>query len=66
LEDSSDLLPGLAAELADDRGRIKAHPDLFLVVGFEICLFVFDGVDIVAVMGLLGSFHRLPPIPLSH
>jgi hypothetical protein len=65
LEDSSDLLPGLAAELADDRGRIKAHPgDLFLV-GFEVCLFVLDGVDIVAVMGLLGSFHRLPPIPLS-
>jgi hypothetical protein len=50
LEDSSDLLPGLAAELTADRGRIKAHPDLFLV-DFEVCLFVFDGVDIVAVMG---------------
>jgi hypothetical protein len=63
LEDSSDLLPGLTAELADDRGGIKAQPgDLFLVVSFEVCLFVSDGVDIV-VMGLLGSFNRLPPIP---
>jgi hypothetical protein len=28
----------------------------------EIRLFVPEGVDIVVVMGLLGSFHRPPPI----
>jgi hypothetical protein len=29
----------------------------------EVRLFVLDGIDIVVVKGLLGSFHRLPPIP---
>jgi hypothetical protein len=62
-EDACDLLPGLAAELADDRGRVKGLYDLWLVVvGMEVCLFVPEGVDIVVVMGLLGSFHRPPPI----
>jgi hypothetical protein len=65
LEDSCDLLQGLAAELADDRGKIKGLPRdrWLLVVGLEVRLFVSDGIDIVVVKGLLGSFHRLPPIP---
>jgi hypothetical protein len=55
---------GLAAELADDGGRVEGLDDLrLLVVGLEVCLFVLEGVDVVVVMGLLGSFHRLPPIP---
>jgi hypothetical protein len=34
-----------------------------LVVDLEVCLFVLEGgVDVVVVMGLLGSFHPLPPI----
>jgi hypothetical protein len=35
---------------------------MLLVVGLEVCLFVLEGVDVVVVMGLLGSFHPLPPI----
>ena len=59
----SHLVPGLAAELADDGGRVEGLDDLrLLVVGLEVCLFVLEGVDEVVVMGLLGSFHRLPPI----
>ena len=62
-EEACDLLPGLAAELADDRGRLEGLHDLCLVViGMEVGLFVPEGVDVVVVMGLLGSFHRPPPI----
>jgi hypothetical protein len=35
---------------------------LLLVVGLQVRRFVPDGIDIGAVRGLLGSFHRLPPI----
>jgi hypothetical protein len=54
---------GLPQKLADDRGEGLARDRRLFVVGLEVRLFVFDGIDIVVVEGLLGSFHRLPPIP---
>jgi hypothetical protein len=63
LEEHRDLLPGLAAELADDRGGVEGLYDLLLVVvGMEVGVFVPEGVDVVIVVWLLGSFHRAPPI----
>jgi len=35
---------------------------LLVVVGMEVGVFVPEGVDVVVVVGLLGSFHRPPPI----
>jgi hypothetical protein len=60
-ESSCDLLRELAAELADDGVNGLDDPKL-LVVGLEVCLFVLEGVDVVVVVGLLGSFPPLPPI----
>jgi hypothetical protein len=51
----------LPQKLAGDGGRVEDDPTL-LVVGLEVCLFVLEGVDVVVVMGLLGSIHPLPPI----
>jgi hypothetical protein len=51
----------LPQKLADDGVDGLDDPKL-LVVGLEVCLFVLEGVDVVVVMGLLGSFHPLPPI----
>src|SRR5512133_857635 len=64
LEQHWDLLPGLAAELAEDRGRIQwlRRGRLLLVVDLQVRLFVPDGIDVGVVGGLLGSFHRPPPI----
>jgi hypothetical protein len=52
------LVPG-----PDDRGEGLARDRWLLVVGLEVRRFVSDGIDIVVVKGLLGSFHQLPPIP---
>ena len=55
---------GLAAELADDRGVVKGLHNLgLLVVGLQVRVFVPEGIGVVVVRGLLGSFHwylRLP------
>jgi hypothetical protein len=57
----------LPQKLADDRGRVKGLHDLgLLVVGLEIRLLVPDGIDIVVVKGLRGSFHRHLPLPEGH
>ena len=55
-ESSCDLLRELAAELADDGVDGLDDPKL-LVVDLEVCLFVLESVDVVVVLGLLGSFH---------
>jgi hypothetical protein len=51
--------------LADDQGAVKGllWDRRLLVLGLEVGLFVAHGIDIVVVKGLLGAFHRLPPIP---
>jgi hypothetical protein len=64
LEEHRDLLPGLPAELAADRGRVQwlRRGRLLLVVDLQVCLIAPDGVDVGVARGLLGSFPRLPPI----
>jgi hypothetical protein len=63
LEESRDLLKGLAAELADDRDWVQGLFELrILVVGLKAPLILFESIDMVAVKGLIGSFHWLPPI----
>ena len=53
LEECWDLLPGLAAELAEDRGKLHWlwRGRLLLVVGFQERCFVPDGVDVGVARG---------------
>jgi hypothetical protein len=54
-----------AGQAQDDQGAVKGllWDRRLLVLGLEVGLFVAHGIDIVVVKGLLGAFHRLPPIP---
>jgi hypothetical protein len=54
----------LPQKLTEDRGRIQwlRRGLLLLVVDLQVRRFVPDGIDVGVVRGLLGSFHRLPPI----
>src|SRR5512133_2986336 len=64
LEQHWDLLPGLAAELAEDRGRIQwlRRGRLLLVVDLQVRLFVPDGIDV----GRGRVARLLPPATSDH